>query len=52
MSWFKKRDKNTKKIHAYVKGIRKRLWIQSIEDGQGRRLDSFQAIGEEAVKIF
>lgn len=52
MSWFMEGDRNTKFFHSYVKGRRKRLCIQNIEDKQGRMLESEMDIGEEAVRIF
>lgn len=40
MHWFKEGDRNTKFFHSHVKGKRKGLWIQNIEDEQGNVLNS------------
>lgn len=52
MQWFKDGDRNSKFFHAYVKGRRKKLLIQKIENKQGVTLDKSQEIGEEAVRVF
>lgn len=52
MNWLKKGDRNTKFFHSFVKGRRKKLSIQNIEDSQGRLLEYAQEIGEEAINIF
>lgn len=35
MKWFNDDDRNTKEFHSYVKGRRRRLHINEIEDSQG-----------------
>lgn len=52
MHWFKEGDRNTNFFHSHVKGKRKGLWIQNIEDKQDNVLNSDQKIGEKAVRIF
>ncbi|KAK4726324.1 hypothetical protein R3W88_031241 [Solanum pinnatisectum] len=52
IKWFSESDMNTKKIHSYVKGKRKKLHISAIESDQGITIQSNEQIGEEAVKVF
>lgn len=52
MYWFKEGDYNTIFFYFYVKGRKKRLDIQQIEDRLGRVSEVSQEISEEAINIF
>ncbi|XP_059285213.1 uncharacterized protein LOC132038577 [Lycium ferocissimum] len=52
MRWFKDGDKNTKFFHSYVKGRRKKLALQRIQNSQGDWISSNDDIGEEAVTFY
>ncbi|KAH0769992.1 hypothetical protein KY290_013973 [Solanum tuberosum] len=52
MKWFNDGDRNTKFFHSYVKGRRRRLLINEIEDENRAILREDKSIGEEAVKVF
>ncbi|XP_060202276.1 uncharacterized protein LOC132630725 [Lycium barbarum] len=52
MRWFKDGDRNTKFIHSYVKGRRKKLALQRIQNIQGDWISSNDYIGEEAVTFY
>lgn len=51
MKWFKKGDRNTKLFYNFVRGRRKRLHINEIENNQGIVLKDTVSIGEEVVKV-
>ncbi|KAK6784876.1 hypothetical protein RDI58_018331 [Solanum bulbocastanum] len=52
MKWFNDRDRSTNFFHSYVKGRRRRLHINEMENGHGVLLKDPTSIGEEAVKVF
>lgn len=52
MKWFIEGEKNTKFFHTYVKGRRRKLSLQKIENDQGKVLEDQQKIREEAVRVF
>ncbi|XP_049359160.1 uncharacterized protein LOC125823817 [Solanum verrucosum] len=52
MKWFNDDDRNTKFFHSYVKGRRRRLIINEIEDENEAILREDKSIGEEAMKVF
>ncbi|XP_059295473.1 uncharacterized protein LOC132048806 [Lycium ferocissimum] len=52
MRWFKDSDRNTKFFHYYVKGRRKKLSLQRIQNSQGDWISSNDDIGEEAVTFY
>ncbi|XP_060210563.1 uncharacterized protein LOC132637499 [Lycium barbarum] len=52
MRWFKDGDRNTKFFHSYVKGRRKKLALQRIQNSQGDWISSNNDIREEAVRFY
>lgn len=52
MKWFYEGDRNTKFFHAYVKGRRKRLQIQKIENEKRHVLKAIDEIGEKTERVF
>lgn len=52
MIQFKEGDRNTKFIHSYVKGKRRKLRITEIKIVKSILLNELQEIGEEAVNAF
>ncbi|XP_075080127.1 uncharacterized protein LOC142165483 [Nicotiana tabacum] len=52
MTWFKKGDRNTKFFHAQVRGRRKRLQLNRIQNSGGTWIEEEQKIAEEAIKFY
>ncbi|XP_019248490.1 PREDICTED: uncharacterized protein LOC109227751 [Nicotiana attenuata] len=52
MTWFKDGDRNTKFFHAQVKGRRKRLQLNRIQNSLGNWIEEDEEIVEEAVKFY
>lgn len=52
MKWFKKRDRNTKFFHFYVKGEKRKLQVSEIQTMQGDVISTTQNIREEVVNVF
>lgn len=52
MQWFKEGYRNTKFLHAYVKGRRRTLTIDKIQTKLGVTSQTTQSNVEEAVKVF
>ncbi|XP_075096329.1 uncharacterized protein LOC142174435 [Nicotiana tabacum] len=52
MTWFKEGDRNTKFFHAQVRGRRKRLQLNRIQNSGGTWIEEEQEIAEEAIKFY
>ncbi|XP_009796364.2 uncharacterized protein [Nicotiana sylvestris] len=52
MAWFQNGDRNTKFIHAQVRGRRKCLLLKRIQASNGMWLEEQETIAEEAVRVF
>ncbi|KAH0638863.1 hypothetical protein KY285_035449 [Solanum tuberosum] len=52
MKWFRDGDRNTRFLHSYVKGKRRKLHLSEIQTRQGDWITTSQNIGEEAVDVF
>ncbi|XP_075074764.1 uncharacterized protein LOC142162321 [Nicotiana tabacum] len=52
MTWFKEGDRNTKFFHAQVRGRRKRLQLDRIQNSGGTWIEEEQQIAEEAIKFY
>nr|XP_009796280.1 PREDICTED: uncharacterized protein LOC104242863 [Nicotiana sylvestris] len=52
MTWFKEGDRNTKFFHAQVRGRRKRLQLNRIQNSGGTWIEEEQEIAEEAIKYY
>ncbi|XP_075100498.1 uncharacterized protein LOC142176491 [Nicotiana tabacum] len=52
MTWFKEGDRNTKLFHAQVRGRRKRLQLNRIQNSGGTWIEEEQEIAEEAIKFY
>ncbi|XP_070005983.1 uncharacterized protein [Nicotiana sylvestris] len=52
MTWFKEGDRNTKCFHAQVRGRRKRLQLNKIQNSGGTWIEEEQEIAEEAIKYY
>ncbi|XP_070007343.1 uncharacterized protein [Nicotiana sylvestris] len=52
MTWFKEGDKNIKFFHAQVRGRRKRLQLNRIQNSGGTWIEEEQEIAEEAIKFY
>ncbi|XP_075099497.1 uncharacterized protein LOC142176265 [Nicotiana tabacum] len=52
MTWFKEGDRNTKFFHAQVRGRRKRLQLNRIQNSGGTWIEEEQQIAEEAIKFY
>lgn len=52
MNWFKDGDRNTKLFHAQVRGRRKRLQLNRIQNNEGNWIEQDEEIAMEAVKFY
>nr|XP_009782875.1 PREDICTED: uncharacterized protein LOC104231559 [Nicotiana sylvestris] len=52
MTWFKEGDRNTKFFHAQVRGRRKRLQLNRIQNSGGTWIEEEQEIAEKAIKFY
>ncbi|XP_070012048.1 uncharacterized protein [Nicotiana sylvestris] len=52
ITWFKEGDRNTKFFHAQVRGRRKRLQLNRIQNSGGTWIEEEQEIAEEAIKFY
>nr|XP_009762797.1 PREDICTED: uncharacterized protein LOC104214780 [Nicotiana sylvestris] len=52
MTWFKKGDRNTKFFHTQLRGRRKRLQLNRIQNSGGTWIEEEQKIAEEAIKFY
>nr|XP_009780879.1 PREDICTED: uncharacterized protein LOC104229860 [Nicotiana sylvestris] len=52
MTWFKEGYRNTKFFHAQVRGRRKRLQLNRIQNSGGAWIEEGQEIAEEAIKFY
>ncbi|XP_075108842.1 uncharacterized protein LOC142180692 [Nicotiana tabacum] len=52
MTWFKEGDRNTKLFHSKVRGRRKRLQLNRIQNSGGTWIEEEQEIAEEAIKFY
>nr|XP_016513341.1 PREDICTED: uncharacterized protein LOC107830328 [Nicotiana tabacum] len=52
MTWFKEGDRNTKFFHAQLRGRRKRLQLNRIQNSGGTWIEEEQEIAEEAIKFY
>nr|XP_016496749.1 PREDICTED: uncharacterized protein LOC107815646 [Nicotiana tabacum] len=52
MTWFKEGDRNTKFFHAQVRGRRKILQLNRIQNSGGTWIEEEQEIAEEAIKFY
>ncbi|XP_075108927.1 uncharacterized protein LOC142180759 [Nicotiana tabacum] len=52
MTWFKEGDRNTKLFHAQVRGRRKRLQLNRIQNSGGTWIEEEQEIAEETIKFY
>ena len=52
MTWFKEGDRNTKFFHAQVRGRRKRLQLNRIQDSVGTWIEEEKEIAEEAIRFY
>ncbi|XP_019224926.1 PREDICTED: uncharacterized protein LOC109206551 [Nicotiana attenuata] len=52
MAWFKDGDRNTKFFHAHVRGRRKKLQLNRIQNRQGVWIEEEEEIAAEAIKVF
>ncbi|XP_070004804.1 uncharacterized protein [Nicotiana sylvestris] len=51
MTWFKEGDRNTNFFHAQVRGRRKRLQLNRIQDSGGTWIEEEKEIAEEAIRF-
>ncbi|XP_060210556.1 uncharacterized protein LOC132637493 [Lycium barbarum] len=52
LTWFQDEDRNSKFFHAYVKGRRKKLRVDNIQDADGNWLTNQEEISQEAVRCY
>ncbi|XP_075098448.1 uncharacterized protein LOC142175489 [Nicotiana tabacum] len=52
MTWFEEGDRNTKFFHAQVRGRRKRLQLNRIQNSGGTWIEEEQEIAEGAIKYY
>ncbi|XP_075076678.1 uncharacterized protein LOC142163304 [Nicotiana tabacum] len=52
MTWFKEGDRNTNFFHAQVRGRRKRLQLNRIQDSGGTWIEEEKEIAEEAIRFY
>ncbi|XP_070010830.1 uncharacterized protein [Nicotiana sylvestris] len=52
MTWFKEGDRNTKFFHIQVRGRRKRLQLNRIQNSGGTWIEEEQEIAEETIKFY
>ncbi|XP_059277512.1 uncharacterized protein LOC132031533 [Lycium ferocissimum] len=52
LTWFQDGDRNSKFFHAYVKGRRKKLRVDNIQDADGNWLTNQEEISQEAVRCY
>ncbi|XP_075092253.1 uncharacterized protein LOC142172518 [Nicotiana tabacum] len=52
MTWFKEGDRNTKFFHTQVRGRRKRLQLNRIQDSGGTWIEEEKEIAEEVIRFY
>ncbi|KAK4708060.1 hypothetical protein R3W88_028985 [Solanum pinnatisectum] len=52
MEWFREGEKNTKFFHTIVKGRRKRLKVNRIQNEEGEWLEDQEEIAEAAIDYY
>ncbi|XP_060190596.1 uncharacterized protein LOC132619837 [Lycium barbarum] len=52
LTWFQDGDRKSKFFHAYVKGRRKKLRVDNIQDADGNWLTNQEEISQEAVRCY
>ncbi|XP_060182996.1 uncharacterized protein LOC132612944 [Lycium barbarum] len=52
LTWFQDGDRNSKFFHTYVKGRRKKLRVDNIQDANGNWLTNQEEISQEAVRCY